>query len=187
MRPRVEGPAAPGLGAGKPKLAGTTAGRRVGEAPATASRAPDQRGRQTRAGEGLEAERCGVHVSEKPLLLSEDGPRSAAGRGAVHHASPSDRPAGVRKPMAATPGAGVSAVAPASFRHQRSQAGEEPSERTPWEECIQRRIHAFFANKSFIAERPDECSNCQRIFSHMSKLIQQQEVYTRESFFEFTE
>ena len=45
----------------------------------------------------------------------------------------------------------------------------------------------FFANKSFIAERPDECSNYQRIFSHMSKLIQQQEVYTRESLFEFTE
>lgn len=82
--------------------------------------------------------------------LSALGGRASERRGqrAVHHASPSDRTAGVRKPTAATPGAGVSAVAPASFRHQRSQAGEEPSERTPWEECVQRRIHAFLPTKA---------------------------------------
>ena len=93
-----------------------------------------------RAGEGLEAERCGVHVSET-------GPRSAAGRAAVHHPSPLDITASVRKPTVATPGAGVSAIAPASFRHQRSQAGEEPSERTPWEGCVQR-IHAFLPSEA---------------------------------------
>ena len=70
------------------------------------------------------------------------------GQGGCSPRVPLDRTAGVRKPTAATPGAGASAVTPASFRHQRSQAGEEPSGRTPWEGCIQRRIHAFLPTEA---------------------------------------
>lgn len=84
-----------------------------GSGPASASTAPER----TRAGEGLEAKRCGVHVSEKPLVLGEDGPGSPRAGGPFTTPTPHspDRTAGVGKPTAATPEAGVSAVAPASF------------------------------------------------------------------------